>query len=120
VVGDNPLDRIREVRSLGKDIGSSLRHEAGFVASLEGMPRHPQLLLYVAPEGIRRWFGLAGVPGEAIAPVPRGLTAGFRFSPADGVLAVATAPLGPVARALRHQRLSGTVNQPGRGEALGQ
>ncbi len=117
VVGGNPLGCIQEVRSLKGQMRSSLGHEAGFVASLEDMPRDPQLLLYVAPEGIRRWFGLAGVPGEAIAPVPRGLAAGFRFSPAGGVLAVATAPLGPVVRALRYQRLSGAVNHPDRGEA---
>jgi hypothetical protein len=106
LVGAEPLRRVRQIRALGDGGRFSLRDEARFSASLEGMPERPQALLYVAPEGLQRWFALAGVPAQAIAPVPRGVTAAVRVSSAEGVHAAVTVPLGPVSRALRHQRLN--------------
>ena len=106
LVGAQPLRRVRQIRALGNGGDFSLRDEARFSASLEGIPERPQALLYVAPEGLERWFALAGVPAQAIAPVPRGVTAAVHVSSVEGVHAAVTVPLGPVSRALGHQRLN--------------
>jgi hypothetical protein len=97
-VGTNPVKRLREVRALAAHPDAALSGDAGFRRVVEMLPSHPGAMIYVSPEGVRRWLALGGVyakgprfgVGAGLA-VRQGLIEGGLVFPTDMI----AGPVGP-------------------------
>ena len=99
-IGPSPLRRIRQVRELRVGRGQSLMLNPMFARPAAGGMDHPNLLVYVSPDGIRQWLKLAGLtPGEPGAD-DLGLTGRMRFSDSGRIGAAITIPTAALRRAL--------------------
>ena len=102
-VGRDPLARIRQIRELATDGSASLRFNDAFVRTMDGVPEKANLLLYVAPEGIRRWLVLGGVRTDSLSPIRMGMVCAARFS-RNQALAAFRLPTRPIREALLSRR----------------
>jgi hypothetical protein len=76
-VGGSPAERVRQTKSLAEAKAGSLLASPCFQQSTASLPEKPNLLVYVSPDALRRWFALAGrVSSEPIPADAMGLAAG--------------------------------------------
>jgi hypothetical protein len=77
-IGGSPVERVREAGALGAAEKESLAASARFRRSIASLPEKPNLLVYVSPDALRRWFALAGrTSSEPIPADAMGLAAGL-------------------------------------------
>jgi hypothetical protein len=77
-IGGSPVERVREAGALGAAEKDSLAASARFRRSIASLPEKPNLLVYVSPDALRRWFALAGrTSSEPIPADAMGLAAGL-------------------------------------------
>ena len=105
VVGQKPNARIAELARLQAEGGRSLRRDAAFVRSLEGIPENPNLLLYASPEGIRQWLALGGIAPERLSAMQTGIIAALRFAGDGRLQAALKLPTLPIREAVLSQRV---------------
>ena len=80
-IGGSPAERVRQADALVKEKKDSLADSARFRSSIASLPEKPNLLIYISPDALRRWFALAGrtasepIPSDAIG-LAAGLTIG--------------------------------------------
>ena len=95
-IGGSPVERVRRADALAEAKKGSLQASPRFQRSMASLPEKPNLLVYVSPDALRRWFALAGrissgpIPADAIG-LAAGVTIdgdGARFIlkfPTDGI-----------------------------------
>lgn len=72
-LGTTPIRRLREIRALAGHPEGGLAREAYFQRSMDALPSPSNAIVYVSPEGIKRWLSLGGIS----TGIPRfGLAAG--------------------------------------------
>ena len=77
-IGGSPAERVRQADALAKEKKDSLAASARFRSSIASLPEKPNLLVYVSPDALRRWFALAGrTASEPIPADAMGLAAGL-------------------------------------------
>ena len=77
-VGGSPAERVRQAEALAEAKKESLTDSPRFQMSIASLPEKPNLLLYVSPDALRRWFTLAGrIASEPIPADALGLSAGL-------------------------------------------
>lgn len=91
-VGPAPIERLRQVDALTER--DALPAMPAFRASVGGLPEKPGVLLYVAPDGVRRWLTLGGMT-PASGSESLGLAAAARIDGA-GVHATLNLPTGAI------------------------
>ncbi len=91
-IGGSPVQRVRAADALAAAKKDSLADSASFRRSIASLPEKPNLLVYVSPDALRRWFALAGRTSSApISSDALGLAAGLTIS-GDGGLFVLKFP----------------------------
>jgi hypothetical protein len=98
-IGGSPAERVRQAEALAEAKQDSLAASPRFQRSIASLPEKPNLLVYISPDALRRWFALGGrassapIPADAMGPAA-GLTIG------DGARFVLKFPTGdiPIAR----------------------
>jgi hypothetical protein len=69
-IGGSPAERVRQAEALMEAKGGSLAASPCFQRSVASLPEKPNLLLYISPDALRRWFALGGRASSA--PIPAG------------------------------------------------
>jgi len=70
-IGGSPVERVRQAKALAEAKKGSLLVSAGFQKSIASLPEKPNLLVYVSPDALRRWFALAGYVSSGQFPRTR-------------------------------------------------
>ena len=95
-IGGSAADRIRQADALAEAKKGSLMDSPRFQKSLASLPEKPNLLVYISPDALRRWFALAGrSASEAIPANTPGLAAGLTID-ANGARFVLKFPIAGV------------------------
>ena len=77
-IGGSPVERVRQADALAEAKKGSLAASPRFQRSIASLPEKPNLLVYVSPDALRRWFALAGrISSEPIPADAMGLAAGL-------------------------------------------
>ena len=99
VVGGSPAERVRQADALLEAKKDSLADSARFRGSIASLPEKPNLLVYISPDALRRWFALAGrASSEPIPADAMGLSAGLAIG-GDGARLVLKFPTAAIPRA---------------------
>jgi hypothetical protein len=92
-IGGAPEERVRQSEALAEAEKGALTDSPSFRKSIASLPEKPNLLVYISPDALRRWFALAG--RTASEPIPAntpGLAAGLTLD-ANGALFVLKFPV---------------------------
>jgi len=104
VLGGSPLQRLQQIGGLSASGGASLATAEEFRRTVAEMPHPPNLLIFVAPEGVRRWLVLGGLPDHVpILAEDTGLAFALKLSSEQGVATCLHLPVGILERALAAQ-----------------